>query len=173
MKMQNKIYEMIHILNNVKYDEKGLTTNIRKYDYNTNKWCKVKEDILNFSPRRIYVHFKFKDMVKYIRNGYKIEKYLPKYDVWVNVSNLINRSCGDDEIISFLKELGRIRVAPDIRICSGDLIDRDKSLIDLLKKVKTNYDGEITNLECIGGWVKEYTKCTGIVTGKQIGRAHV
>ena len=159
--MQNRIYEIIFILNNVKYNKKGLTTNVKRYDYTTDKWYNVKDDVLNFSFNSTYVHFKFKDILKYFHNGYDIEKYLPEYKTWVNIRHLINPFDEDDKIIPYLKGLGRLRVAPNMRIISGDLVDRDKSLIDLLKKVKIDNDGLITNLECIGAWVKEYTKCTG------------
>ena len=161
MKMQDRINEIIYILNNVKYDEKGLTTNVKRYDYTTDKWCKVKDDLLDFSTNSICIRFKFTDILKYFRSGYDIEEYFPKYNTWVNIRHLINPFDEDDKKILLLKGLGQLRVAPNERMKSGDLVDRDKSLIDLLKKVKIDNDGLITNLECIGAWVKEYTKCTG------------
>ena len=66
MKMQDRINEIIYILNNVKYDEKGLTTNVKRYDYTTDKWCKAKDDLLDFSTNSICICFKFKDILKYI-----------------------------------------------------------------------------------------------------------
>ena len=136
MKMQDRINEIIYILNNVKYDEKGLTTNVKRYDYTTDKWCKVKDDLLDFSTNSICIRFKFTDILKYFQSGYDIEEYFPKYNTWVNIRHLINPFDEDDKKILLLKGLGQLRVAPNERMKSGDLVDRDKSLIDLLKKVK-------------------------------------
>ena len=138
MKMKDRINEIIFILNNVKYDKKGLTTNVKRYDYSTDKWCEVKDDLLDFSTNTICIHFKFKNILKYLKSGYDIEEYLPKHQTWVKINHLVNFFDEDNEIISFLKGLGQLRIASNAHICSGNLIDKDKSLIDLLKRVKIN-----------------------------------